>query len=233
MTLPFAGTNIASLFPGLNLGGAPAQNTSQAPPMPAFPAIPSQANFGGAEALNQQVLLIQLLMQQGIPQDQWAPIIQALSSGAANAGAVQAGFQNFWNSNGRNDGQLRDGSMRSPPPAGRYPNRDRSRSPQGWGRERGQSPPRRRDSPTYGDYDGDSAGRGDPYDRRGRGRGGRGRDNDYRQRSPPGNRRGRSPDTPDRYTLPPGGPKWVDYDPTVGKDSIKGMKVTHGSDMTG
>lgn len=223
MSLPFVGANVASQFPGF--GGAAAQNTSQAPAIPAFPAaMPQQANFGGtgAEALQQQVLLIQLLMQQGIPQDQWGVIMQALSAGT-NAGAAalgsglagqqagqQAGFQNLW---GRNDNQ-RDIHMRSPPPAGRY-QRDRSLSP----------PPRRRDSPTYENYD-NSTGRGDyDGDRRGRGRVGRGRDNDYRQRSPPGNRHFRSPETPDRYNLPPGGSnKWVDHDPTVGKDNIKGTR---------
>ncbi|KAI9787347.1 MAG: hypothetical protein M1816_007633 [Peltula sp. TS41687] len=212
MSLPFFGAGMVSQ--------APLAPVTQAPvfpgAMPAFSAPAMPQPQPGADALQQQVLLIQFLMQQGIPQDQWGAIMQALSTGGLGGAGMtpQAGFPNFYPPS-------RDTQMRSPPPpTGRYQQRDRSRSPQGW---RNQSPPRRRDSPTYGDYDN----HGDPYDRRGgRGRGGRGRDNDYRQRSPQGNRRGRSPGTPDRYNLPPGGPKWVDYDPTVGKDSIKVLSRT-------
>lgn len=244
MNPSLAGLNMASPFAAFNLNGLGAPSTSQAPstPMPAYPAMPApQANSAGGEALQQQLMLIQFLMQQGIPQEQWAPIIAALNAGSANisnpnlAGGVggvgagvmagwplQAGAPNLWNQ-GRNDAPSRDrhdaGDSHMRSPTGRY-HRDRSRSPPAWGRDRDASPPRRRDSPIYGEYDG---GRGDPYDRRGKGRGGRGREHDYRQRSPPGGRRARSPGTPDRYALPPGGgPKWVDHDSTIGPDSIKG-----------
>ncbi|KAI9886051.1 MAG: hypothetical protein M1823_002124 [Watsoniomyces obsoletus] len=117
---------------------------------------------------------------------------------------------------------------RSPPP-GRF--RRRSRSPRSrspppprWGRHPrdGTPPPRRRDSPVYGDYHDSPGGRRDPYDRRGRGRGaGRGRD-EFRQRSPPGMmRRGPPSPEPERFVPPPGYQRMIEYDRSLGRDSIK------------
>ena len=189
---------------------------------------PAQPSPGVAtDALQQQLQLLQLLAAQGIPQDQWATALQILSlSNAANMGnmnpAPAAGFNlpgqnvNAW---GRPDSQSREFDrdrerdrdyMRSPP--GQY--RRRSRSP-GWDRRRDVSPPRRRDSPVYGEYHGDSPGRrgGDPRGRRG---------NDYRQRSPPGRRR-RTPSPPRKDpTLPPPGPKFIEWDYSIGQGNIKG-----------
>ncbi len=237
---------LSAQFPGLNLHSLATPLATAAPP-PAMnaiatpapvPAMPPQQPVPGTEPLQQQLMLVQLLIQQGIPQEQWGPILAAFSAGNANpalplapAWAAPNAAHGYWN-----QAQSRDrpsppeanrggGGGRSPP--GRY-QRDRSRSPQPWGRDRDRdrdrdiTPPRRRDSPIYGEYNGDSPGRHDSYDRRGRGRGGRGRD-DYRQRSPPANRRGWSPGDNDRYVPPPGGPKWVDYDSTIGKDNIKGV----------
>ncbi|PIG81255.1 RNA binding protein Nrd1 [Aspergillus arachidicola] len=139
------------------------------PQATAGPAQPTPAVT--TDALQQQLQLLQLLAAQGIPQDQWATALQILSlSNAANMGNMNptqaAGFNlpgqnvNAW---GRPDSQSREFDrdrerdrdyMRSPP--GQY--RRRSRSP-GWDRRRDVSPPRRRDSPVYGEYHGDSPGR--------------------------------------------------------------------------
>ncbi|KAI9746971.1 MAG: hypothetical protein M1815_004793 [Lichina confinis] len=244
---PVGAPSLASHFPGMNLNSAlmpNAQPSSLAVPPPPPPPPPPQPHSAGgaAENLQQQLELIRVLMQQGIPQEQWGPILAALSASNANpamagmagmAGLAAAGAgpapawpppnQAGWATDQSRDQNRADRGRSSPP--SRY--RDRSRSPRPWGRERDRSPPRRRDSPIYGDYSGDSPGRDDPYERRGRGgRGGRGRD-DYRQRSPPTNRRGWSPNDRDRdrdvdrYPIPPVGPKWFDYDPTIGKDNIK------------
>ncbi|KAL1998160.1 hypothetical protein VTN02DRAFT_6744 [Thermoascus thermophilus] len=244
---PYAG-NLATPFAAL---GNVAQNQSLVPqtqsqtpsPLPAqqnplaalLPqaAAPAQTTIS-PEAL-QQVQLLQLLAAQGIPQEQWATALQILSlSNSANLANINAGqapgymqpagqAANAWGS--RPDGSRdidrerdRDRDyMRSPP--GQY--RRRSRSP-GWDRRRDVSPPRRRDSPVYGEYHGDSPGRrgGDPRDSRGR------RGNDYRQRSPPGRRR-RTPTPPRKDpTLPPPGPKFVEWDYSIGQGNIKVLSRT-------
>lgn len=202
----------------------------QATAAPAQPAITPEAL--------QQVQFLQLLAAQGIPQDQWATALQILSlSNNANAGMGNmnltqaagfnlptAGAQPAWP--GRTDAVSRDADrdrerdrdyMRSPP--GQY--RRRSRSP-GWDRRRDASPPRRRDSPVYGEYHGDSPGRrgGEPRDARGR------RPNDYRQRSPAGRRR-RTPTPPRKDpTLPPPGPKLIEWDYSIGQGNIKVLSRT-------
>ncbi|KAI9840772.1 MAG: hypothetical protein M1837_001302 [Sclerophora amabilis] len=254
---PPAAQPVNLLPPGGSYGGQPgmmsnaaAQNMANAQPnaLAALAAAIPQANGGGAGAgvggagdLQNQLMLIQFLMQQGIPQHQWASVIGALSGGGANLGVPgnnrnggdaatwsQAGAQNSWSgrddqmSRDRNDRQ--DSQMQSPP--SRY-HRDRSRSPPPSWRRDVNSPPRggRRPSPVYGDYDGESndrnGNRGGGYDGRGRGRGGRGYGNDYRQRSPPR----RSP-SPRRYPEPSAGPKWMEYDPSLGKDTIKVLSRT-------
>ncbi|KAB8072844.1 hypothetical protein BDV29DRAFT_146575 [Aspergillus leporis] len=198
--------------------------------LPQATAAPAQPI--GPDALQQQLQLLQLLAAQGIPQDQWATALQILSlSNATNMGnmnpAQAPGFplpgQNMstW---GHSDTQSREFDrdrerdrdyMRSPP--GQY--RRRSRSPGGWDRRREASPPRRRDSPVYGEYHGDSPGRrgGDPRGRRG---------NDYRQRSPPGRRR-RTPSPPRKdSTLPPPGPKFIEWDYSIGQGNMKVLSRT-------
>ncbi|GES65629.1 RNA binding protein Nrd1 [Aspergillus terreus] len=197
--------------------------------LPQATAAPAQTTPSlGPDALQQQLQLLQLLAAQGIPQEQWATALQLLSfSNAANMGNVAAGqvpgfnlgAQNVNAWGGRADSQSRDFDrdrerdyMRSPP--GGY--RRRSRSP-GWDRRRDVSPPRRRDSPVYGEYHGDSPGRrGDPRGRRG---------NDYRQRSPPGRRR-RSPSPRKDPNLPPPGPKLVEWDYSIGQGNIKVLSRT-------
>ncbi|KAF7168116.1 hypothetical protein CNMCM5623_001230 [Aspergillus felis] len=248
---PYAAGTMATPFAALsNLAQNPAlipqQSQSQTPPNPLaaaanpLAALLPQATAAAAQpapsiapdALQQQLQLLQLLAAQGIPQDQWATALQILSlSNATNMPNVNSGqpvgfnlpsqTAAAWGS--RPDSQSRDFDrgdrerdrdyMRSPP--GQY--RRRSRSP-GWDRRRDASPPRRRDSPVYGEYHGDSPGRrGDMRGRRG---------NDYRQRSPPGRRR-RSPSPPRKDpTLPPPGPKFMEWDYSIGQGNIKVLSRT-------
>ncbi|KAM5440180.1 hypothetical protein McanMca71_002799 [Microsporum canis] len=243
---PYAG-NLAAQFPGL---ANTAQNMFQNQPQgqaagaAAYPGqnplaqLMQQQQQPAPTAVTpdplQQLNLIQLLAAQGIPQEQWATALQILNlSNAANAGGLgnmnppaMPGFgqmpaanQNAWGSNAQdNSSRDRDRDQdytRSPP--GQY--RRRSRSP-GWDRRRDSSPPRRRDSPVYGEYHGDSPGR----NRGDHGRGGR-RGDGYRQRSPPGRRR-RSPSPRKDTTLPPPGPKFIDYDYSIGDGNIKVLSRT-------
>jgi len=230
--------NLASQFPGLNnivQNQNPNQNPASAQANPlghqiAASLMSAQTGGIGPETLQQLQLLLSM-QARNVPQDQWGTLLALLMSGNAGAGVTngnnalapawaQAGGQNAWA--GRNEAESRDRNgygdqyMRSPP--GRYQQAlSRSRSPPTWDRRRDQSPPRRRDSPVYGEYSGDRNGnRGDSFDRRGRGRGqGQGRGGGYRQRSPDSRRRSLSP-------LPPPGPKWVDFDYSIGEGMIKG-----------
>lgn len=237
---PYAAGSMTTPFAALSM--APTQSQSHTPPnplaanplaalLPQATAAPAQQtpSMVGPDALQQQLQLLQLLAAQGIPQEQWATALQILSlsnaSNMANMNAPQVPGFNFPGQNvnnawgGRADSQTRDFDrerererdyMRSPP--NQY--RRRSRSPGGWDRRRDVSPPRRRDSPVYGEYHGDSPGRrgGDPRGRRG---------NDYRQRSPPGRRR-RSPSPRKDPALPPPGPKLIEWDYSIGQGCIKG-----------
>ncbi|KAF2462348.1 hypothetical protein BDY21DRAFT_12216 [Lineolata rhizophorae] len=101
--------------------------------------------------------------------------------------------------------------------------RHRSRSPDY--RRRGSPPRNRRDSPTYGAYDPNIAqsandGRPAEHDRKGRGGRGRGRRDEYRQRSPPPqrSRQGGSPKA--------SGPKWVEFDKSLPSGCIKVLSRT-------
>jgi protein NRD1 len=229
---------LGALFAGMsgmsNGGQGMNQNQNQNPmtaqpnPLAALlPQMQSQAqvpvphamppnNAAVSPDVQQQVQLIQLMAAQGIPPEQWATALQLLNPNAPKLGA--AGMPNFgqpaqastWG--GQNDGRSRDRDgqdyVRSPP----YGGRGRSRSPGGWARRRDVSPPRRRDSPVYGEYQGDSPGRN-------RDRGGR---RDYRQRSPPGRRR-HSPSPP--QALPPPGQKTIQFE-NLGKGMIKVLSRT-------
>ncbi|GLB01778.1 hypothetical protein AtubIFM57258_000188 [Aspergillus tubingensis] len=249
MATPFAGLSSVAQNPALVPPPPPPQTQSQnhtpnplaaaqnplAALLPQATAAPAQPTAPiGPDALQQQLQLLQLLAAQGIPQEQWATALQILSlSNAAGMGGMTAGqapppfnlpgqpVANAWGA--RPDSQSREFDrdrerdrdyMRSPP--GQY--RRRSRSP-GWDRRREASPPRRRDSPVYGEYHGDSPGRrgGDPRGRRG---------NEYRQRSPPGRRR-RTPSPPRKDpTLPPPGPKFIEWDYSIGQGNIKVLSRT-------
>ena len=170
------------------------------------------------EALQQQVQLIQMLQAQGVPQDQWATVLQVLmAAGTVGGGVASAPAQPSWQQqNGGRDDSSRDRNgydnsynMRSP--SGRYRgHRSRSRSPSGYNRRREPTPPRRRDSPSYGDY-----GRGGRSGRQERTR------NEYRQRSPPAPYR-RSDSPIQEQTLPPPGPRNLQYDLSLPPNHIKG-----------
>ncbi|KAI9041705.1 Nrd1 complex RNA-binding subunit [Aspergillus affinis] len=229
------GTPFAALgsVPGASPGLVQPQSQSQTPnPLGAAPnplaallpqatAAPTQQTPSmGPDPLQQQLQLLQALAAQGIPQEQWLPALQLLTN--MTAGQAPGGFSmpgqnvNAWGA--RPDSQARDFDrdprdfMRSPP--GQY-HRGRSRSP-GW--DRRPSPPRRRDSPVYGEYHGDSPGRrgGDPRGRRAA---------DYRQRSPPGRRR-RSPSPRKDLALPPPGKKFIEWDYSIGQNHIKVLSRT-------
>lgn len=203
--------------------------------MPQAGAAPGMPD---GNALGQQLQLLQMLASQGIPQDQWGAALQIFSMtnnmGGANPGQMPGfpgmpgmpampgmpgpgaagwGVPDAQNRDERDRDRERDYN-RSP---GGY--RRRSRSP-GWDRgRRTASPPRRRDSPVYGDYHGDSPGR------RGDARGRRGNDG-YRQRSPPGRRR-RSPSPPNKDpNLPPPGPKLIEWDYSIGQGNMKVLSRT-------
>lgn len=239
VNLPGGPNGVLSQFAGLNF---PQSQSNVQPSMQPVPqAIPAQGTASVTpESLQQQLQLLQLLQAQNVPQEQWAPLLAVLMSNgagmapnsnpAAQSGWPQAG--GYGGGVGTNDPQSRDRNgyndqyMRSPPNRYRNP-RSRSRSPTGWDRRRDPSPPRRRDSPVYGEY-GANGSRGD-YGRgkagaRGRGNGnGSANGNGFRQRSPDRLRRSPSPYRQEQ-TLPPPGPKWVDYDHSIGEGMIKGKQ---------
>ncbi|KAJ5115572.1 hypothetical protein N7526_011453 [Penicillium atrosanguineum] len=147
-----------------------------------------------AAMMPQQLQLLQLLASQSIPQDQWGAAIQIYKMtnqmGSANPSQMPSRERDFNRS------------------LGEY--RRRSHSP-GWDRgRRTASPPRRRDSPGYGNY-GDARGRygNEPY----------------RQRSPPGRRR-RSPTPQQDPNLPPPGSKLIEWDYSIGQGNIKVLSRT-------
>jgi protein NRD1 len=221
---------LGALFAGMS-NGVQSQNQNQAQnvaaqnplasllPRAQVPTMPQATPLG--QDPQQQFQLIQLMAAQGIPPDQWGTALQLLALQGANGQSNVGGVPNFAppppGANGWG-GQSRDAQgpdyMRSPP--SQY--RRRSRSP-GWDRRRDLSPPRRRDSPVYGDYRGDAAGR-NRDDRGGR------RGNEYRQRSPPGRRRRTPTPPPKDVPLPPPGVKNVQFDPSIGKGNIKVLSRT-------
>ena len=189
--------------------------------MQASPVIPQQST--SPQSIQQQVQLLQMLQAQGVPQDQWAPLLQVLMSAGSAGGMTGGAAQPSWQQNGGygRDEPSRDrngynDSYNVRSPSGRYRDRrSRSRSPGGYNRRRDATPPRRRDSPVYGDY-----GRGGS-----RRQGGGGRGNEYRQRSPQDHyRRSDSPRGQDQK-LPPPGPKMVDYDHKLPPNHIKGKSA--------
>ncbi len=205
---PFAG--MMSSVP--NFGGQKMAHANMQTP------LMQQAQGTTPAALQQQVQLLQMLQAQGVPQDQWAPLLAVLMQAGGAGGAAQpAGFGGYGRDDPSRDRNGYDNpySMRSPSGRNRD-HRSRSRSPGGYGRRRDGSP-RRRDSPVYGDYGRDGRGRG------GSGRGGGGGRNDYRQRSPDNRyRRSDSPHRQEQQALPPPGPKHIEYDSSLLPNNIKG-----------
>lgn len=241
--LSFAGMSNVPNYP-------PTLPNGQANIIQAAPVLP-QGGGPTAESLQQQLQILQALQAQGVPQDQWAAVLSVLiSSGAAAAPNPNFQAPPSWPRNSQNSGGYPaaaataavavGGGGRDDPsrdrngyndqyvrsPSGRHRNpRSRSRSPAGWDRRRDASPPRRRDSPVYGEYDGDPSGRNGGRGSYGRPGRGRGQGAEYRQRSPAPDRfrRSASPNRQDT-ALPPPGPKWIEHDPTLKENHIKGKR---------
>ncbi|KPM35322.1 hypothetical protein AK830_g11245 [Neonectria ditissima] len=210
-------------MPGQNgLPGALQINPSNHPsPFPV--GLPGGAAGGQGLDPNvqQQILLIKALADQGVPFDKIPALIQGMGGGGAGAApgpqppvpAPQnpyAAGQPTWGGPMMQPNESRDRDyqdrVRTPP---RYHGRSRSRSPdRGWG-ARG-SPRNGRDRMDHGR---DSPNRGRHDDRRG---------GDYRQRSPPG-RRGRSP-SPAQDA--PQGDRWIEIDPNMPPGHIKVLSRT-------
>ncbi|KAH6670761.1 hypothetical protein B0J14DRAFT_702795 [Halenospora varia] len=202
------------------------QNPYAAVPPP--PLVPAGALD---PAMQQHILLIKGLADQGFSPDKIATILQTLGPNLGTGGLpppppqfapqnqdhIAHNVQNGWGprpdeARDRNGFQERE-PVRSPP--NRYRQRSRSRSPvRGW--DARDSPGARRHAEQNFDYDRE---RNSPGQNRGDDRGRRGRGNDYRQRSPV--RRQRSP-TPPRS----GGQKWVGHEPSIGKGNIKVLSRT-------
>ncbi|EHK15997.1 uncharacterized protein TRIVIDRAFT_39580 [Trichoderma virens Gv29-8] len=218
-SLPFSLTQML----GQNAPSAmPASASNPSNPYAAASAAPPAGGAGLDPNVQQQIMLIKALADQGVPFDKIPALIQSMTAATGTGGfpasqppapvpAAQGTFpsaQQPWATaaSGPAPDQGYQDSVRSP----RYRGRSRSRSPErGWnargsprgGREYGRnSPPR---------------GRMDDRDRNGRG------GNDYRQRSPRG-RHGRSPSPPQELQQE----KWVEFDPTLPSGHIKVLSRT-------
>ncbi|KAK7414407.1 hypothetical protein QQZ08_012539 [Neonectria magnoliae] len=210
-------------MPGQNAlpGAIPNNSSNQANPFPV--ALPGAGAPGQGLDPNvqQQILLIKALADQGVPFDKIPALIQGMGNGGAGAAAVPklpvpapqnpyAAGQPTWGGPMMQPDESRDRDyqdrVRTPP---RYHGRSRSRSPdRGWG-ARG-SPRNGRDRMDHGR---NSPNRGRHDDRRG---------GDYRQRSPPG-RRGRSPSPAQDL---PQGDRWIEIDPNMPAGHIKVLSRT-------
>jgi protein NRD1 len=224
----------AAAFPPQPQGSNNAQNFASNHTNPfAIPSIVPPANMD--PKLQQQLMLIKVLSDQGVPTDQIPAILAAMMNSQAppliggGGGGIpppppplpftQNQNQNSQNGWGARPEESRDRNGYHEPvrsPQDRYGGRrSRSRSPPRAWNARDSPASRRREEPNY-DYDRDSPGR-NRGDDRGRGRG---RGNEYRQRSPP--RRVRSPSPPPRVNG--SGKKWIGHDDSIGQGKIKGIE---------
>lgn len=193
----------------------------QAPPPPPQNPLGALASLlpphilGNPDQLAQVLQLFQGLAAQGIPQDQWAPVLAALYPQQQQTTAVatsdwvtsQDDYQTHDTYGGRRDQSYDRGRRRSRSPDYRRDNNNR------------------RGSPVYGTYDASAANSSSdapaPHqsDKRGK-KGGR----NYRQRTPTTTRNGRL-DSPG--AIPQGlNPKWTDIDPSVPPGHIKVLSRT-------
>lgn len=231
VNVPAAAATFASQFQGMS-NGAQNLSSNQTNPFAAMPVVPPPPTHLDP-TMQQQLLLVKALLDSGVAPDQVPKIMAAMGNGPpmpfpgglpppppqfAAQNQIQNG-QNGWVAKpeeSRDHNGYQDDPMRSPP--GRFRRRSRSRSPQGWNAR--DSPARRRDEPAF-DYERDSPpgrNRGEERGRAGRG----GRQNDYRQRSPP--RRAKSPSPPKpNGNVNGAGKKWIGHDDTIGQGKIKGM----------
>lgn len=195
--------------------------------VPQMPAAPGVAPGGMDPNTQQQIMLIKLLADQGVPFDKIPALIQSMTGGAAvgqptpapaPAPAVQGSFpvQPAWGAPS-NGPSREDPRNRAYGDGGRSPNRfhngrSRSRSPDRWG-QRG-SPRGGRD---FGGRNSPPRGRHEDRDRNAR------RGNDFRQRSPPGGRRGRSPSSSGEL---PHVDRWIEFDQSLLPNSIRVLSRT-------
>ncbi|KAI1781059.1 hypothetical protein F4818DRAFT_397671 [Hypoxylon cercidicola] len=187
------------------------------------PATAVDPNF------QQQVMLIKLLADQGVPFDKIPGILASMQgSGVAPPAPIptatpaaalpvgQPSYAGSWGQPGFRPDESRDHGFQQVRSPNRHRNRSRSRSPpRHWG---SRDSPRGRSEREYGGYGRNSPGLGHMEDRDFRARGA-----DYRQRSP--GRRGRSPSSQQDFPQPPA-EKWVDYDRTIPQGHIKVLSRT-------
>ncbi|KAI2632006.1 hypothetical protein GGR54DRAFT_12803 [Hypoxylon sp. NC1633] len=203
---------------------------------PGFPSVTPGAAAAPAAVVDpnvqQQLTLIKLLAEQGIPFDKIPAIVVSMQSASVVSGPAAtpaagppvgqpyAAGSSWGGPNGPNGpgrfqpDDSRDHDFQQVRSPNRYRNRSRSRSPQRhWG-SRGS--PRGHADREFGSFGRNSPGLGHMDDRRPRGA-------DYRQRSP--GRRGRSP-SPPGHDLAPTGAKWFDFDRTIPQGHIKVLSRT-------
>lgn len=191
-------------------------------PVPGYPGVapgaPSAPINASDPNVQQQVMLIKLLADRGIPIEQIPALIASIQTNGvappAPAPAVTpapAGLPygaSPWGQGGFRPEDARDHGFQQVRSPNRYRNRSRSRSPpRHWG---ARDSPRGRSDRDFG-YGRNSPG----LDRE------RGRAADYRQRSPERHDRSESPAIP-----PPPAQKWVDYDRSLQEGHIKGNLST-------
>ena len=222
-SLPFGQANTAAPAPAANSQLPPAlaglagliSAASQQQPPPMQPVqqqpLPQQQ---GAPNLQQNLMLIQALLAQGLPIESITSILG--SFGGAQGGAAPGGAGSLVPSAIAAAAAAAGGNGQWPP--------NGNAQASGWGSgnadrgygNRGRSRSR---SPQYWEGNGR---RGSPNGRGGGGGGGRGRD--YRQRSPSGDHRNGGNNSPRQ---PPGpGEKWIEHDPTLPSGSIRVLSRT-------
>ncbi|KAI5863413.1 hypothetical protein GGS23DRAFT_566802 [Durotheca rogersii] len=221
----------------INLGGMPYAFAQPAavpaqPPVPPVTASNQTPGFPGVTpgatgapvtgvdtSVQQQVMLIKLLADQGIPFEKIPAIIAGMQGTSALAAAPaaptppvgQMQYASAWGQVGFHPEESRDQDFQGVRSPDRYRHRSRSRSPPRHWDTRDSSHGR-----DYSNYGRNSPGTGRAEDR------GRARAPDYRQRSP--GRRGRSATPPHGFPQP--GTKWVEYDSTLPQGHIKVLSRT-------
>ncbi len=218
--------------PGQVQTSTPVPSVTPSNQVPGFPGVALGAPAAPAPApgmdpnVQQQVMLIKLLADQGVPFDKIPAIIASMqsnsvvaSNAATPAAAPPVGQPPYatgsWGQVGFRPDEPRDHDFQQVRSPNRYRNHSRSRSPpRHWD---ARDSPRGRSDREFGSFGRNSPGLGrmDDRDRRPRGA-------DYRQRSP--SRRGRSA-TP-QHSFPPGA-KWAEYDRTIPTGHIKGKLFSY------
>jgi protein NRD1 len=215
------------------------QNMVPPPPPPGFvpppppasvqPAMPPPPPAGMNDLANQ---ILQAMSAGSIAPDQAIQVLNALAV-AQNGGASMPTAQLSVASQVQSPAQpaAQNGISQQRIEQSDTKMRDRSRSPdyQRRASPNRRSPPNRRESPVYGAYDPNAAvdgstGRSDHNDRgrgRGKARGGRNDRNEYRQRTPPAQRRQPSP--PRNVH---GQSRYIEWDQSLPRDHIRVLSRT-------